>query len=151
MQRNLILFLMAVLLLGSFLGSHSTAFAQSASTGAIGGAIADQNGATLSGATVTVTNIATTAVRTAVTSKAGDYRITELEPGTYTLVVTANGFETYREMQVPVTVGGVSEISPRLTVGNVKETVEVTDQAPMLHTDSSDISSVIDQTQIDNL
>jgi hypothetical protein len=151
MQRNFVLFLMAVLLLGSYSGPHSIAFAQSASTGAIGGTIADQNGATLSGATVTVTNIATTAVRSAVTSKAGDYRITELEPGTYTLVVTATNFETYREMQVPVTVGGVTDISPKLTVGNVKETIEVTDQAPLLHTDSSAISTVIDQTQIDNL
>jgi hypothetical protein len=151
MQRNFILFLIAVLFLGSYLAPDSIAFAQSATTGAIGGTIADQNGAILSGATVTVTNVATTAVRSVATSKAGDYRITELEPGTYTLLVTSIGFETYREMQVPVTVGGVTDISPKLTIGNIKETVDVTDEAPLLHTESSAISTVVDQTQIDNL
>ncbi|WP_158790465.1 TonB-dependent receptor [Granulicella sp. L60] len=151
MQRNFILFLMLVLLLGHFVTPNSIGYAQSAATGAIGGTIVDQGGSMVSGATVTVTNTATSATRSAITNGAGLYRLPELEPGTYTVVVTSTGFATYRESQVPVTVGGFTDISPKLTVGNVSQTVDVTDTAPMLHTDSSEISSVIDQTQIDNL
>ena len=128
-----------------------SAFGQSATTGAIGGTIADQHGAILGGATVTVTNTATDSLRTAVTSSAGLYRITALEPGTYTVSVAATGFQTYKEDQIPVTVGGYTDISPKLTVGNVAETIEVTDQTPLLHTDSPEISTVIDQAAIDNL
>jgi hypothetical protein len=151
MQRKFILFLTAVFLIGLFVGPRSTAFAQSASTGAIGGTISDQNGAILSGVMVTVTNSATKAVRSATTSKAGDYSITELEPGTYTLVVTFTGFQTYREAQVPVSVGDATNVSPKLSVGKVTETVDVTDESPMMHTDSPAISTVVDQTEIDNL
>ena len=151
MLRKFVLLLSAFIFSSLAGGVIPIAFAQSASTGAIGGTIADQNGALLSGAAVTVTNIATQAARSAVTNNTGLYRISELEPGTYTLVVTSTGFEAYREMQVPVTVGGVTDISPKLTIGNVNQTVEVTDQAPLLHTDSPEISTVIDQTQIDNL
>jgi hypothetical protein len=144
--------LVSVLIFCSFAASISViAFAQSATSGAIGGVIADQHGALVAAATVTVTNTATSAVRTDVTNGAGLYRITALEPGTYTVTVVARGFQTYKEAQVPVTVGGYTEISPKLTIGNVAQTVEVTDEAPVMHTDSPEISTVIDQATIDNL
>src|ERR1700735_1824281 len=128
MLRKSILLLSAFIVCG-FVGAISvSAFGQSATTGAIGGTIADQHGAILGGATVTVTNTATDAMRTAVTNNAGLYRITALEPGTYTVSVAATGFQTYKEDQIPVTVGGYTDISPKLTVGNVAETIEVTDQ-----------------------
>src|SRR6202789_962169 len=151
MLRKLVLLLSAFIVC-SFVGDISVAaFAQSATSGAIGGTITDQHGAILKSATVTVTNTATSAVRTDVTNNAGLYRITALEPGTYTVSVSATGFQTYKEDQVPVTVGGYTDISPKLTIGNVSETIEVTDQTPLMHTDSPEISTVIDQTTIDNL
>ncbi|MGD0443049.1 MAG: carboxypeptidase regulatory-like domain-containing protein [Edaphobacter sp.] len=151
MLRKMIL-LFSAFIVCSFIGDISVAaFAQSATSGAIGGTITDQHGATLAGATVTVTNTATSAIRTGVTNNAGLYRIIALEPGTYTVSVAATGFETYKEDQVPVTVGGYADISPKLTIGNVSEIVEVTDQSLLMHTDSPEISTVIDQATIDNL
>jgi hypothetical protein len=132
-------------------GISVAAFAQSATTGAIGGTVTDQHGALVSGATVTVTNTATAAARTVVTSAAGLFRITALEPSTYTVSVAATGFQSFKEDSVLVAVGGFTDVSPKLTIGNVSQTVEVTDEAPLLHTDSPEISSVIDQGAIDNL
>jgi hypothetical protein len=128
-----------------------TALAQSATTGAIGGTVTDQHGALVTGATVTITDTATAATRTATTNSAGLYRITALEPSTYAVSVSATGFESYKEANVPVTVGNFTDISPKLTIGNVSQTVEVIDEAPLMHTNSPEISTVLDQATIDNL
>jgi Carboxypeptidase regulatory-like domain/TonB-dependent Receptor Plug Domain/TonB dependent receptor len=151
MLRKLSLLFSAFLLCIFAGGVSVAALAQSATTGAIGGTVTDQNGALVSGATVTVTDTATAAVRTAVTSSAGLYRITELEPSVYTVSVVAPGFQSYKEDQVPVTVGGFTDISPKITIGNVTQIVDVIDATPLLHTDSPEISTVIDQATIDNL
>jgi hypothetical protein len=127
------------------------AFAQSATTGAVGGTIYDPSGSVLAGVQITAVNAATGESRTTVTKESGEYRITDLPPGTYTVTVTATGFQTYKAMQVPVAVGTMSDIAPKLTVGNVSETVEVTDETPLMHTQSSEISSVVDQNMVDNL
>jgi outer membrane receptor protein involved in Fe transport len=127
------------------------AFAQSATTGAVGGTIYDPSGSVLAGVQITVLNVATGETRSTVTRASGEYRITDLPPGTYTVTVTAPGFQTYKAVQVPVALGSVSDIAPKLVVGNVSETVEVTDDAPLMHTQSSEVSSIVDQNMIDNL
>jgi hypothetical protein len=98
-----------------------------------------------------VINTATAATRTAVTNSAGLYRITALEPSTYAVSVSATGFEWYKDADVQVTVGVYTDISPKLTIGNVSQVLAVTDQAYLLHTDSPEISTVLDQATIDNL
>jgi len=127
------------------------AWAQSSTTGAVGGTVYDASGAVLAKATVTALNGATGASRTDTTNANGYYRISALEPGTYTVTITVAGFETYKADQVPVTVGALSDISPRLSVGNTNEVVEVTEEAPLLHTQSAEISTTIDQNAVDNL
>ena len=145
--------LLAALLvvLGAACPSFNLAFAQSATTGAISGVVSDTNGALLPGTTITVKSVATGATRTVKANSAGEYRVTELEPGTYTAVFTSDGFETYQESAITVTVGGLSNVSPKLKVGSVSDKVEVTDETPMLHTEDSSISTTIDQNAIDNL
>jgi hypothetical protein len=132
-------------------GSALSAWAQSATTGAVGGTVYDASGAVLANAEVTALNTATGAVRTETTNTNGFYRITQLEPGTYTLTVTLSGFETYKADQVPVTVGALSDVSPRLSVGSANTVVEVTDETPLLHTQSAEVSTTIDQNAVDNL
>ena len=151
MLRKLVLVLSVLVICSFAVGVSVEAFAQSATTGAIGGTVTDQHGALVSGATVTVTDTATAAARTAVTNNLGLYRITALEPSTYVVSVTAAGFQAFKEVDVVVTVGGFVDVSPKLTVGNVTQTVEVTDEAPVMHTDSPEISTVLDQAAIDNL
>jgi hypothetical protein len=131
--------------------SRSTAFAQSATTGAIGGVVSDPGGALLPGVTVTVTQVDTGAARTVKSNASGEYRVTELDPGSYSASFTADGFGVYQENSITVTVGSLSTVSPSLKVGSVNSRVEVTDTEPLMHTQDDAISTTIDQSAIDNL
>ena len=131
--------------------SPRAACAQSATTGAIGGTVTDSGGALLPAATVTVASVDTGATRTVKTNGSGEYRVSELEPGAYTATFTADGFATYQESAVVVTVGSLANVSPSLKTGAVTEKVEVTDQTPLMHTQDVAISTTIDQNAIDNL
>ena len=131
--------------------SPRAACAQSATTGAIGGTVTDSGGALLPAATVTVASVDTGATRTVKTNGSGEYRVGELEPGAYTATFTADGFATYQESAVVVTVGSLANVSPSLKTGAVTEKVEVTDQTPLMHTQDVAISTTIDQNAIDNL
>lgn len=125
--------------------------AQSATAGAIGGTVSDSSGALLPEVAVTVASTSTGLARTVKTNASGEYRVPDLVPGLYTATFTSDGFETYREDAIAVTVGNLSTVSPVLKVGSIANSVTVTDTAPPLHTQSSDISSTLDQASIDNL
>lgn len=129
----------------------NTAFAQSATTGAIGGTVADAGGALLPAATITVKSLDTGVTRTAKTNASGEYRVLNLEPGNYSATFTVDGFETYIENAIVVTVGSLSTVSPVLKPGSVTNSITVTDETPLLHVQSSDISTTLDQASIDNL
>lgn len=129
----------------------SPAHAQSATTGAIGGTVTDTSGALLPGVTVTVTSLTDGSSRSVKCNASGEYLVPDLEPGAYSATFSMDGFETYRENSITVTVGSISTVSPGLKVGSASNSVVVTDQAPPLHTESSDISSTLDQASIDNL
>ena len=140
-----------LLILGLASGMQRSAMAQSVSTGAIGGTVSDANGALLPATAVTVKSTETGVTRTVKANASGEYRIPELPPGVYTATFTADGFQTYVEDAVSVTVGSVSSVSPKLKVGSVADKVEVTDETPQLHTSDNAISTTIDQNAIDNL
>jgi hypothetical protein len=148
-QSSLIAALLAVIVLA--LASRSTAFAQSATTGAIGGIVTDSGGALLPATTIAVKSADTGLERTVKSNASGEYRVPELEPGTYSATFTADGFESYVEKSIIVTVGSLSTVSPQLKVGSVSSTVEVTAENALMHTESSEISTTLDQASIDNL
>ncbi len=127
------------------------AFAQSATAGAIGGTVTDAGGALLPGTIVKATSKDSGVVRTAKANSQGEYRLAELPPGTYTVTYTADGFDLAQQDNVVVTIGSLSNVSPKMTVGSVTSKIEVKDESPLLHTESNDVSTTIDQDRIDNL
>jgi hypothetical protein len=125
--------------------------AQSTTDGAIGGTVFDSTGAVVSKAQVTVHNNGTAAEHGTMTDDSGYYRVGTLQPGSYTVTVSRQGFAPYKAEQVIVTVGSLTEVSPHLKVGGGQETVEVTAEAPQINYTSPEFAPTLDQTAISNL
>ncbi|NKB16054.1 MAG: hypothetical protein HC774_02725 [Sphingomonadales bacterium] len=81
------------------------AYAQTITSG-VEGQITDENGNAISGATVTVTSVATNASRTTTTGADGGFRIISLQPGAYQITVTADGYEGQTVENVDTNIGG---------------------------------------------
>ncbi len=134
-----------------FLFSLLFAHAQSATTGAIGGTVTDAGGARLPATSITVKSIDTGVTRSIKSNGSGEYRVPELEPGNYSATFSSDGFATYQENAIVVTVGSISTVSPVLKPGSVNIDIVVTNDTPLLHGESSEISTTLDQSAIDNL
>jgi hypothetical protein len=125
--------------------------AQTAVDGAVGGTVVDASGAVVSGATVVVHSNNTNAEQTATTDGSGYFRVVHLQPGPYTVTVTATGFETFKGADITVQVGVLTAIDAKLNTGATTQTVEVTGSAPLVNTDSPSFAGVIEQHTLSNL
>jgi len=115
------------------------------------GRIVDPQEAGVPGASVTVTNTGTNIVQTALTDGVGNFVITPVEAGVYTLSVTAKGFETTTSSNIEVQVGQVVREDLQLRVGAANITVEVNTVQPLLNTDSATVGQVISNQQLTDL
>src|SRR6266849_4678117 len=130
---------------------HSaTAFAQ-VQAGRLIGTIYDPNRAVVPGALVTVKNLDTNASKHVVTNDTGDYVVTPLDPGTYTISATARGFETTVRSGVELAVGQAGRVDLNLSLGTTNTQVEVTAAAALLNTESGTLGQVITTNQIVDL
>src|SRR3990170_2560117 len=107
----------------------SIALAQASLTGIV----RDTSGAVLPGVTVEAASpVLIEKVRSAVTDGAGQYRIIDLRPGTYTVTFTLAGFTTLKREGLELSGEFVVTLNPELRVGGVEETVTVTGEAPTI-------------------
>ena len=127
------------------------AFAQSTTDGAIGGTVYDAVGAVVPNAKVVVRNNGTNVEQSVTTDASGYYRVTKLQPGTYTATIHSAGFADYRAENVVVEIGRVTSVDPRLAVSGASETVSVTGETPQVNTESPDFASNVNQVAINNL
>jgi hypothetical protein len=109
-----------------FAVSPSSLFAQSASTGTVAGTVTDPSGGAIVGATVTLTDTATSIARTETTNETGRYFFANVVPSKYTASVSKTGFRVSKLVEQVVTVGGSLTLNITLEIGSVAETVEVT-------------------------
>ncbi|HEX8706618.1 MAG TPA: carboxypeptidase regulatory-like domain-containing protein [Pyrinomonadaceae bacterium] len=126
-------------------------FAQSTVTGGIGGKVADPQGASVPNATVTATNIGTNQEVTATADEDGGYRLVNLQPGTYSVKVTGSGFAEFTQPNVVVEVGRITTLNVPLSLPGATATVEVSAEAPVINTNTPDLSVNINQTSINEL
>jgi hypothetical protein len=115
------------------------------------GQITDPQGAVVPSATVKLTNVGTNIVQTATTNNGGDYVITPVPAGEYTLTVTAQGFATTTTSRIEVQVGQIVRQDLKLNLGTSSQTVEVTTATPLLSTDSATLGQVITNKQLTGL
>ena len=111
--------------------------------GSIVGAVEDPSGASVPGATVTITNTQTAATRESKADDQGRYTLVSLLPGTYSLAVSAPGFRAVTRTGISVTINNVTRVDTRLEVGQVSDKITVEATAAALQTDRSDTRSEI--------
>jgi hypothetical protein len=127
------------------------AFAQASPTsGVIQGSITDASGAAVPNAQITITNSGTGITRTATTDASGLYNSGSLNPGQYSIQVTAPGFQTLQST-VGVNVNVVSGGNFRLSVGKSSETVTVQAGALQVNSEQSTVQNTLSTAQIDTL
>jgi hypothetical protein len=119
--------------------------------GTIDGNVTDLSQAAVVGAKVVIKEQATGFVRGTVTNSAGVYTVPDLPPGTYSVAISASGFQPYTRTGVVVTVLTVARADVALTVGGVQESVTVSAEAAVLQTDRADVRSVIGEQSLGNL
>jgi hypothetical protein len=86
-----------------------------------------------------------------VTDSSGQYRITELPPGTYSLTFTLPGFTTVKRPEIVVSGSGVTPINTELRVGALQETITVVEEAPLVDTQSTRREMVLTNDTINAL
>ena len=125
--------------------------AQTLTSGDIAGTIQDASGALIPGADVKALNTGTGAVKETTAGSAGDYRISLLQPGSYTVTVTAKGFRT-TQTSLTLSVGQIATQDFKLSLAQNAQTVEVLAQeVPLLQKDTSEMSTTINFEQVQNL
>jgi len=120
-------------------------------TTTIYGRVTDANGGTIAGAQVAVINTDTNLSRAAQTNAEGEYRIELLPVGNYRVEIAAQAFKKFvragvvLEVDVPARVDGV------LQLGNMNQTVTVSESVPLVDTTSSGIGRTIENQEVVNL
>ncbi|MGH9853385.1 MAG: TonB-dependent receptor, partial [Blastocatellia bacterium] len=126
------------------------AFGQQSATATIEGVVTDPNAAVIPGAKVTVKNVATGLTREITTDESGIYRIAALQPGTYQISASGQGFPENKYGEVTLTVGQKLNLDLALRV-NVSEAIEITSQAPVLETTRTNVAGSVGEQQVRSL
>ena len=114
----------------------------------ITGAIADQAGAPVPGATVTVSHVATDQTRLALSTAEGIYTVAGLPPGEYRVEITLPGFKTVRRDGIRLATGEKARLDFELTIGDVREEVTVTADATALRVETASLGTVVEHEQV---
>lgn len=114
-------------------------------------AVKDPKGAIVKDATVTVRNEAKNYERSVKDNADGEYQFLLLPPGTYQVLVDATGFAKTTLSNVVVTVGQRAELPVTLELASVSETVNVSGEAAIVQTQTTEATTTVNQTRIDNL
>ena len=133
------------------LALSAVAFAQSTTTGAIGGVVTNPAKEVVPGAAITVKNVGTNKEDSATTDDIGRFKVANLQPGNYSVTVNAAGFSPMTSENVTVEVGRETSLDVALSVGPVTGQVDVTAEAPVINTTQQDFSTNINQTSINEL
>ena len=121
-------------------------------TGQISGTLTDSSGGSVINAKIEVINQKTAQVRTATSDSEGNFVVTELLPGTYSLVASANGFKKFEQTGIVLTANERVDVHKlALEVGDVNQTVTITADPAFVKTESAERAGLIDEQQIQSV
>lgn len=143
-------FLSLFVICGCLLAGGATCFAQ-LQAGRIVGQVFDPQHAAVPGATITITNSATNIAETVKTDASGNYVATSLNPGMYSVSVSAQGFQTLERSGIQITVGQAAEVDLTLQIGAANTKVVVSSAGPILQTQSGSLAMAVSNTEVESL
>ncbi len=137
-------------LLTVWLAAAGAAYAQT-DRGNITGTVTDPQGAVVSGAKVTATNLDTNEVRETTTTDEGNFTLTELKAGPWKVTVEAQGFKTTAIEKVQVAVQVTRSIDVKLEAGAIGESVNITSEPPVIQADTQVRQTNVTERQVKEL
>jgi len=143
--RSLFLTLIALCLI-----SAATAMAQSYQ-GALRGALHDATGNALPNATLTLTNTATNLIRVTTTNSTGEYFFEKVDPGKYKLDASVAGFKKLERSAIVIETQQQITLDLTMEIGNVAETVVITDEVPLIESANASVGQVITKQFLSDL
>jgi hypothetical protein len=149
LRPALIVNLVFLFLLVFAFGNHIARAQQS--TGDILGIVTDPSGASIPNATITYTNVGTHDSRTVQSDRSGAFDFPNLNPGSYMISVTANGFIKATSTTFDLLAGDRHRVDTQLKVGAATETIEVETTTTAIQTDSSAITNSVTTEEVANL
>lgn len=151
MKKLRVILLSLAILLAIMLGNSMPTWAQSSSTAtSIRGEIKDEQGAVLTGVTVVVTNINTNLRRETNSDEKGNYILTDLPPGLYTVDLMAEGFKK-QTLRIELELGASARVPIVLNLGNVSDVIEVNANELVQEEDKTESSTNNSRDRIDGL
>ena len=141
---------MGNLKLAAFVLCASVAFAQG-DRGTITGTIADPAGAVVATAPIEARNVQTGAKYETQSTGTGNYTLSQLPAGNYEISVTVPGFKKYTRQGLTVEVAATMRVDVALEVGSAAESVTVTEAAPLLKTESGEMSHNVSAQRLNDL
>ena len=133
------------------LGSLAAGLYAQSYYGSVRGSVLDQNGGAVAGAKVTLADEATGSARSTLTSSAGEYVFSEVIPATYTILGEAPGFKQTKAKGTIIGTQQQITLDLKLEVGQVSESVQVTEEAPLIETANASQGQVIDNQKLTEL
>src|SRR6516165_10388142 len=143
-RATLFLVVLFCLLSSTLLPAQSTG-------GRILGRVADSTGAVIANVKVTLTNEATGVAAETSTNATGDYTFPQVPVGSYRLEFDLSGFKKNVQKGVQVDLNQVVTVNSTMQVGQTEETVEVSSEAPLVDTTSTQLGAVMDSKQVTGL
>lgn len=139
-----------VLIIAS-LFSPSTLLGQIVPTATLTGSVTDPSGAVVPSATVQIVNTATQITKETAADAQGRFLFSFLQPGSYQLNVSANGFSTYHQTGITLNVNAPATVNVHLALQSASTEVTVNSDAEMVDTESSALHQIIGQQYLENL
>jgi trimeric autotransporter adhesin len=138
----------SILLAGAFAAAHLGAQSYQ---GGMRGQISDPGGAAIADAKVTLMDEATAVTRATLSNSTGEYNFTAVQPATYSVIVESPGFKRFERKGVVVATQQFLTVDIKLEVGQVSETINVTEEIPLIENATASNGQVLDRQKMVDL
>ena len=120
-------------------------------TARLAGTITDPSNSPIPAAQITLTNTATTAAQSTTSNNTGAYVFPSLPPGNYEIAIAAQGFQKQLQKNITLEINQAANLDVKLSVASLATEVQVTEEAPLLQTETGNVGTTINSQTLDEL